>query len=255
MAGVGQRRGGTALLQVQLLYPDRLSSLLDHLGLLQASTCRAIHCPHAFCLSLTTRDGFKLAYSGDTRPNPAFRELVAQDGQPPSLLIHEATMEHFMLNDAKIKKHTTITEAIEEGEAMAASFTLLTHFSQRYAKMPPLAEVRGRSRVGIAFDNMVVSPATLPLIPSLYPALERWMWEHCQDMERRGEQWKQKYGGEQLGEGPRLEGVVSPLEKQQELVAKLDLKHQGKMDLFGRINRKKALNAERDRRSRSGSPA
>ena len=40
-------------------------------------------------------------------------------------------MEHFMINDARIKKHSTITEAVEEGESMKAEFTLLTHFSQR----------------------------------------------------------------------------------------------------------------------------
>ena len=57
--------------RVQTIYPDRLvvdrvpfsslsstprlAALLSGLGLSQMATCRAIHCPHAFCLTLTTR--------------------------------------------------------------------------------------------------------------------------------------------------------------------------------------------------------
>ena len=117
--------------KVQLLYADRMAQLVRQLGLESIATCKAIHCPHAFCLSFTTKAGFKMAYSGDTRPNPAFRDLGKLGGRGPDLLIHEATMEHFMINDARIKKHSTMTEAIEEGEGMEAKFTLLTHFSQR----------------------------------------------------------------------------------------------------------------------------
>ena len=117
--------------KVQLLYADRMIHLLETLGLESIATCKAIHCPHAFCVSFTTKAGFKIAYSGDTRPNPAFRDLGMMGGRGPDLLIHEATMEHFMINDARIKKHSTITEAVEEGEGMNAEFTLLTHFSQR----------------------------------------------------------------------------------------------------------------------------
>ena len=97
-------------------------------------------------------------------------------------------MEHFMMYDAIIKKHTTFTEAIkvsttfignnnfdpfQEGKLMGAKFTMLTHFSQRYAKMPLLGEIEGQPNVGIAFDTMSVSPRTFNLIPSLYPALSR----------------------------------------------------------------------------------
>jgi ribonuclease Z len=160
--------------KVQLIYPDRMAGLLERLGLAAIATCKAIHCPHAFCLSLTTSAGFKMAYSGDTRPCPAFRELGLYGGRGPDLLIHEATMEHFMITDAKIKKHSTLTEAMDEGEGMEAAFTLLTHFSQRYAKLPALAELAGRSRVGVAFDNMAVRPSQLAAIPALYPALSRW---------------------------------------------------------------------------------
>ena len=101
-------------------------------------------------------------------------------------------MEHFMMYDAIIKKHTTFTEAIkvhsikssnknfynffmsQEGELMNAKFTMLTHFSQRYAKMPFLEEIEGHDNVGIAFDNMTVDRNSMTTIRSLYPALKRY---------------------------------------------------------------------------------
>ena len=61
----------------------------------------------------------------------------------------------------------------QEGKLMGAKFTMLTHFSQRYAKMPLLAEIEGQPNVGIAFDTMSVNPRTFNLIPSLFPALAR----------------------------------------------------------------------------------
>ena len=51
--------------------------------------------------------------------------------------------------------NSTTSQAIEVGVKMNARFVLLTHFSQRYAKMPILNE-NFSSRVGIAFDNMRV---------------------------------------------------------------------------------------------------
>ena len=173
--------------KLQKLYPAELSRMLENLGLSEFYTSRAIHCPNAFCVAFRTKEGYKVAYSGDTRPCEKFRE-IARWGGPPDLLIHEATMEHFMMYDAIIKKHTTFTEAIkvsttfignnnfdpfQEGKLMGAKFTMLTHFSQRYAKMPLLGEIEGQPNVGIAFDTMSVSPRTFNLIPSLYPALSR----------------------------------------------------------------------------------
>lgn len=233
--------------KVQLLYNDRMSLLLQDLGLSQFSTCKAIHCPHAFCMLMTTSKGFKLAYSGDTRPNPTFRDLALQDGRGPDLLIHEATMEHFMLYDARIKKHSTFTEAIEEGEGMQAKFTMLTHFSQRYAKMPPLAEIEGKRNVGIAFDNLVVTPELLNLIPSLYPAISRWMWDHCADMVEKGEQYRHKFceASEEDISVIEMGLVQSPLQEKQLLAEKLEKRYQMKEDMYKRINRKKEMSMAR----------
>ena len=73
------------------MYPAVLKEVLDSLKLQSVKTCRAIHCPSSFSVSLTTNAGFKLVYTGDTRPNGALVELGLDD-QPTDLLIHEATM-------------------------------------------------------------------------------------------------------------------------------------------------------------------
>lgn len=50
---------------------------------------------------------------------------------------------------------STTSEAIDVGLQMNAAFVLLTHFSQRYAKIPMLSEKLSQN-VGVAFDNMRV---------------------------------------------------------------------------------------------------
>jgi ribonuclease Z len=94
----------------------------------------------------------KITYSGDTMPCD---ELITL-GQDSTVLIHEATMEDELIEEAAFKMHSTISQAIEQGAKMNAQFTLLTHFSQRYAKLPRLNEDLNKN-IGIAFDNMEVS--------------------------------------------------------------------------------------------------
>lgn len=52
-------------------------------------------------------------------------------GNGSDVLIHEATMEDELLQEAIIKMHSTTTQAIEIGKKMNAKNILLTHFSQR----------------------------------------------------------------------------------------------------------------------------
>lgn len=63
-------------------------------------------------------------------------------------------MEDDLKEDAKAKRHSTTSEAIDIGNQMNAKYIILTHFSQRYAKVPLLDVVP--ENVIIAFDNMVV---------------------------------------------------------------------------------------------------
>lgn len=92
------------------------------------------------------------------------------------------------MEEAKKKRHSTISEALTIGEEMNAKFTLLTHFSQRYSKMPRLPNDTGiLNNVGIAFDNMQFSIAELSLLPLFYPSLRLMFNEFCNELEEKAQ--------------------------------------------------------------------
>jgi len=90
------------------------------------------HCPQSYgCLIHSQNEfgvGNKVVYSGDTRPC----QNLINYAQGASLLIHEATLESGMEEDALKKKHTTTKEAMEIIEKVKPWRTILTHFSCRY---------------------------------------------------------------------------------------------------------------------------
>ena len=51
----------------------------------------------------------KLVYSGDTMPCDA----LVNAGMGATILIHEATFEDAKVDDAKEKRHSTVSQAIE----------------------------------------------------------------------------------------------------------------------------------------------
>lgn len=99
--------------------------------------CFVSHCYGAQAVSLTFPTGFKVSYSGDCRPSNNFIKI----GSGSTVLIHEATFDDEMQNDASAKKHSTTSEAIGVGVAMGAKRIILTHFSQRYAKIPTMSDL------------------------------------------------------------------------------------------------------------------
>jgi len=101
-------------------------------------TARVSHCQRAQAISVTFSNGFKLSYSGDCRPSAAFAKI----GKDSDVLIHEATFDDGMEGDAIAKRHSTIGEALGVAHAMKAKNVILTHFSQRYQKLPTLTDVR-----------------------------------------------------------------------------------------------------------------
>jgi len=115
------------------------------------------------------RSPWKVAYSGDTRPC----QSLIDAGQGATLLIHEATLDTPLLEDAKAKQHSTTGEALGVGRRMGAYRTLLTHFSQRYPKVPPLDEVCAEGSAAVAFDLMSVDLADLGALPAMMPPLAR----------------------------------------------------------------------------------
>lgn len=90
-------------------------------------------------MSLTFPTGFKFSYSGDCRPSKTFAEI----GKGSTVLLHEATFDDEMQKDAEAKKHSTTSEAIGVGVAMEARRIVLTHFSQRYQKIPIMSDIEG----------------------------------------------------------------------------------------------------------------
>lgn len=146
----------------------------------QIQTAYVRHCPNAFGVSLTHSSGWKITYSGDTMPCDALVDI----GKDSDVLIHEATMEDDLKQEAVIKMHSTTSEAIEIGNRMNAKFILLTHFSQRYSKVPIISE-KFVSNVGIAFDNMKVRKCDLPKIPLMYDALKSMFTEDVEEMEQK----------------------------------------------------------------------
>ncbi|KAL8653487.1 MAG: hypothetical protein Q9210_002064 [Variospora velana] len=113
-------------------------------------TCGVNHCHGAQAVSVTFRTGFKFSYSGDCRPSKEFVRI----GQGSSVLVHEATFDDDMQNDAEAKKHSTMSEAIGVAQAMGAKRLVLTHFSQRYQKIPRL---RALDKINVNFDDVEVS--------------------------------------------------------------------------------------------------
>lgn len=154
------------------------------LGLRLLRTCNVVHCPNAFGVTLEivdeSKQNFKLTYSGDTKPCDELVKL----GLNSTLLIHEATMEDELLEDALLKMHSTVSQAIEQSQKMNAKFTILTHFSQRYAKIPRI-EQHLVDNIGIAFDNMEVILSDLNYLNVLYPAMKKMFPDHWDIMAQK----------------------------------------------------------------------
>jgi ribonuclease Z len=88
-----------------------------------------------------------------------------------SLSMLQATFEDGMLDEAIARNHSTTKEAVEVGDAAGAYRIILTHFSQRYPKIPIFDETH-MHKTCIAFDMMSVNIADLPVLPKVLPYLK-----------------------------------------------------------------------------------
>ena len=87
-------------------------------------------------------------------------------------MIHEATFDDELKGDAYAKKHSTTSEALGVGKRMNARRILLTHFSQRYQKIPVMDSHGGKDQVAIvAFDYMKVKVGDFAKLEAFKPAL------------------------------------------------------------------------------------
>jgi ribonuclease Z len=115
-------------------------------GFQDIQAAKVAHCHGAMAVSITfprspsDLEGIKplkVSYSGDCRPSYHFSKI----GSDTTVLIHEATFDDELQGDAKAKKHSTTSEALGIGAQMNAKAVVLTHFSQRYQKIPVLQTV------------------------------------------------------------------------------------------------------------------
>ncbi|XP_073902957.1 zinc phosphodiesterase ELAC protein 2 isoform X2 [Castor canadensis] len=159
-----------------------IRSLLKTCDLEEFQTCLVRHCKHAFGCALVHTSGWKVVYSGDTMPC----EALVQMGKDATLLIHEATLEDGLEEEAIEKTHSTTSQAIGVGMRMNAEFIMLNHFSQRYAKIP-LFSPDFNEKVGIAFDHMKVCFGDFPTVPKLIPPLKALFAGDIEEMEERRE--------------------------------------------------------------------
>ncbi|XP_037872665.1 ribonuclease Z, mitochondrial isoform X2 [Bombyx mori] len=162
---------------------EMTSAILARIGVQAIKTCLVSHCPNAFGVAIDLDGTHKITYSGDTLP---CEELI-KIGENSTLLIHEATMEDELALEARMKMHSTTSQAIAAGRQMRAAYTLLTHFSQRYARLPRLSArmLTDNRSVGVAFDNMQVTMSDLALLPHMYAPLQLMFAEHCVEMEMK----------------------------------------------------------------------
>ncbi|KAB8556606.1 hypothetical protein FH972_025643 [Carpinus fangiana] len=116
------------------------------------------HCHGAQAVSFTTRAGLKVSYSGDCRPSFKFADI----GKGSHVLIHEATFEEDMRDEAMAKKHSTAGEALLVAAQMQAKSVILTHFSQRYPKM---SAFNTSHKLPIATDKATTNAASTRSTP------------------------------------------------------------------------------------------
>jgi len=132
--------------KLKLTHNKCFATLMDpgliptYLGLQDIQSVYVDHCRGAQAVALTFptppdgKEPFKLAYSGDCRPSKRFSVI----GRNSTVLIHEATFDDELQKEAMAKKHSTTSEALRVGAEMRARSVILTHFSQRYQKIPVL---------------------------------------------------------------------------------------------------------------------
>lgn len=106
----------------------------------------------------------KITFSGDCRPS----ESLVKAGMGSALLIHEATFDNDMQEDAVNKRHSTTDEGLDVARRMGAQHVILTHFSQRYPKVIVQNTTTTDDRMPYtnAVDFMHVAvPSQLPMLP------------------------------------------------------------------------------------------
>ena len=71
------------------------------------------------------------------------------------MLIHEATLADGLEEDAACKRHSTFSQALEVSRKMSAYRVILSHFSQRYPKIPIFGD---SNELNVTTDGSFIDP-------------------------------------------------------------------------------------------------
>lgn len=140
----------------------------DKLHIRELLTSRVSHCVGAQAVSVEFVSGFRFSYSGDCRPSKNFARI----GADSDVLVHEATFEDGLEGDAIAKKHSTTSEALGVAAEMRAKNVILTHFSQRYQKIPVMNHMKRPNEIHFeegAEENRPPEPIEGDMAPSDIP--------------------------------------------------------------------------------------
>ncbi|XP_052068139.1 zinc phosphodiesterase ELAC protein 2-like [Mytilus californianus] len=140
-------------------------------SLLNCKEIVAVPVAHYACatgVSLVHNSGWKIVYSGDTMPC----QSLVEAGKDCDLLIHEATLQSDMAETAQELQHSTVKQALDIGNKMQAKYQILTHFSQRYHRMPLIEDNSYHNRFGLAYDLMKVKLSELSVLYDMIDPLK-----------------------------------------------------------------------------------
>ncbi|GFS83645.1 zinc phosphodiesterase ELAC protein 2 [Nephila pilipes] len=155
-------------LSKNLVFENEIHSKLSNfIGDIKLITVPVQHCNDAHGIVLKHGFDWKIVYSGDTVPC----QKLIDAGKNCTLLIHEASVEDNLINEAILKQHSTPSQVIDVADKMNAQYTIMTHFSKRYLGVPMFKECDHRN-IGCAFDFMKVRLHELPLLPIFLPAIK-----------------------------------------------------------------------------------
>lgn len=160
--------------------PELLAMLEKKLGITGCVSVPVSHCYQSYAVVLDNTSFGRLVYSGDCRPS----DHLVQVGQGADLLVHEATFENGMEEEAVLKMHSTVSEALSVAKRMGVKACILTHFSQRYPRIAPLLDQDSYLPfpVAFAFDFMKIRPDNIKIASMLTPAL-RLLYPEDKDVE------------------------------------------------------------------------
>ncbi|KAM9964336.1 hypothetical protein ACTFIW_004094 [Dictyostelium discoideum] len=143
----------------------------ETLGISSFTNVPVLHAPNSFGCVIDFNDGFRLTFSGDTRPCP----LLEKAGADSDLLIHESTFANDEKEQALLKRHSTLEEALNVSYNMRARKTIITHFSQRYQNTIRCGF--GKVPYGVAYDLIRFSPYQADLLYNVKDILDGYYQE------------------------------------------------------------------------------